>query len=181
MNRIVRSVVGAVMLMGLTVSPALAISVGDITFGGTIDPSINLATATSVPFTFVLVTSVTSGSPLDASINVGDVANFTTLAIDPFVPGSTLWSVGGVTLTLQSLQVDARDQLGLVVRGAGQMAGSFGTVDALWSLSADRTNGTIAFSSVASDHVAVTPESSSMIYLLLGIGLVAAGRFARAQ
>jgi hypothetical protein len=181
MNRVVRSVVGAVMLMGLTISPALAIGVGDITFGGIIDPSVNLGTTGSLPFKFTLVTSVTAGSTLDATVNVGDVASFTPLTFDPFAPGSTLWSVGGVTLTLQTLQVDQQDQLGLIIRGTGQFAGSFGTADAVWSLSADRTNGTVAFSSVASDHVAVTPESSSMIYLLLGIGLVAAGRFTRAQ
>lgn len=165
-------IVGLVSCLLLIATKASALLIGDLTFGGTIANGTDLGTITTIPFTSALVTSVTPSSVLDGAINVGDTANFNNITFSPFTPGIELWNVNGISLDLTTLFVDVQNSDGLIIRGAGILSGPAWVTDVDWSLSADRTRQTVAFSAVTAS--VVTPEPGTL--LLLGSALVILGR-----
>ena len=165
MKRFVR--LGLAMLLSVAMlGRAEAVSItGDITFGGTLLSTLNLATTTSVDFNpqTALVTSVSPGSSLDTTINFADLVTFKDFQFNPFVPNNPLWTVGGFSFNLSAVTIVNQQSSNLALIGLGTVTGpaGFDPTPYDWSFSADRTRNTVAFSATnaAVARARFTPSS----------------------
>ena len=158
----------AVVLLGLG-STAHAVSItGDIAFGGTLNSTMDLATATGIDFNNPAGVTFANGSFAAEGITAFvTTATFTDFSFGA-LPVTPLWSTTGFTFDLTSLVVESQDANHIDLRGAGVMHhASYDDTDYVWSFSADRT-GVIGFSATNA-----VPEPTSL--LLLGAGIAGLG------
>ena len=138
-----------------------------ITFGGTLAPGTNLATATAIDFQ--PTSFVTSSSGDLASVAVGSLASFNDFSFSPFTGTSNpVWNVGGFSFDLSSVGINAQNANTLALMGFGFISGNgFDASPVDFSMSADTASGRVfAFSATNS----TVPEPGTL--LLLGSGLV---------
>lgn len=148
----------------LSVSAAAMPIAGDIGFGG--NWSLN---GNTIEFDGDEAVLQVSGD-LATTITRFDTTDFNDLTFDPFTPGE-LWSLGGFTFQLNSVNVVLNQGNEVTLEGMGMIMGNgFDPTATMWDLSTN--NLTFSTSNVTVAPVGV-PEPSAVA--LLGFGLLALG------
>jgi hypothetical protein len=114
-------VIGMALLLSIAVygrAEAVPIT-GEITFGGTLDDTLNLATTTEVRFNNPVIVTAATGDIAGAGIGLGTNATFNDFQFSPFVANNPLWTValGNFAFNLGSVIIDEQDANSLVLLG----------------------------------------------------------------
>jgi hypothetical protein len=166
----------ALMLAGA--AHALPIT-GDIGMMGFGLPAINTLTAKAIPAPLMTVVTVPTGD-FDSFLNSGDAITFFGFTFDPAQTpvADPLWTAGGFSFVLDSIDVSFRDEDQIVFDGVGNLAGNgFDDTIGSWTMSIDAHSTSFSFSSGTTANPVHAPEPATM--LLLGTGLIGIVGFGR--
>lgn len=164
----------ALMLAGA--AHALPIT-GDIGITGWGMSAIDTLTATAIPAPLMAVVSHPTGD-FDTFLNSGDTITYNGFTFDPASTpvADPLWTGGGFSFVLDSIDVSFSDENHIIFNGVGNLSGNgFDDTIGSWTMSIDAVGtsaGTsFSFSSgTTATAAAPVPEPATM--LLLGTGLM---------
>lgn len=170
----IKKITGLITAMAmLAATNVMAVPItGTIGFGGDWSRSGNTINFVGTPSV-----EIVSGD-LATTISFNDTTSFNDLTFSPFVSPHALWTLGGFSFALQSVNVvfDNNNQF-IILDGTGILSGNgFDATTTNWDLS---TNNLTFSTSNVTQEVSI-PEPTSMILLGIGmLGLVGAKRFGR--
>jgi len=150
---------------------------GDIGVTGWGMSAINTMTATAIPAPLMTVVTVPTGD-FDTYLNSGDAITYNGFTFDPASTpvADPLWTAGGFSFVLNSIDVSFRDENHIIFKGVGNLSGN-GFDDTLgsWTMSITAHSTHFEFSNGAT--AAPVPEPATL--LLLGTGLIGIAGFGR--
>jgi len=150
---------------------------GDIGVTGWGMSAINTMTATAIPAPLMTVVTVPTGD-FDTYLNSGDAITYNGFTFDPASTpvADPLWTAGGFSFVLNSIDVSFRDENHIIFKGVGNLSGN-GFDDTLgsWTMSITAHSTHFEFSNGAA--AAPVPEPATL--LLLGTGLIGIAGFGR--
>lgn len=179
-NNVLLGFLGVAFGTVMSVSTAQAVPInGEISFGGSIDPTLVLATTNVLNFNNPSIVLNATGDFATNGITTGVAATFNNFQFNPLVTNNPLWSIPGFQFALSTTTIITQAPGDLVLNGTGTLTSSFAGLDAtpfLWSLSADRTGpALIAFSSTNAPNNPAAPIPEPGTMLLMGSGLLGLG------
>lgn len=194
-----KSLVAAVVFfVGVISSPAYSILIdGSIGISGGMVPADGATLDSSTGIDFLewngsSYVSGTSGGSFTASSVSGDFASYITPS--PFILGSIndfnfnplseplpyLWSLGGFSFDLQSVDIDVQNNSNLVLSGTGKLYGNgFETTLSTFDLSVYSYGSTYSWSAIITTDPTIADAPSPSTLLLLMSGLIGLGFFRR--
>ncbi|MEM7083452.1 MAG: PEP-CTERM sorting domain-containing protein [Pseudomonadota bacterium] len=103
----------------------------------------------------------------DAGIMSGDIGQYFDFSFDPLAPGTTVWSIGGFSFALDSINVVLQNNFFIVLQGTGMLSGNgFEDTAGSWNLTGNAAGSLFNFSS------GTTAISEPATLALVGLGFI---------